>query len=218
MEKVFRGFYQSQFFNFFSLFKQLPLKIWAGITNNKSNAALYNSHHNITPTKARIHGYLCADGNVRQYNKSGEIRFFTNEKALTEIFRKSIEEVYGVIPYLSPSSPQNRGCFEVRTKRKEIFQDLLKYGKFGIHSWMPPTEIFDDKKATREWIKAFFDGEAYINLKKVRIQVKSVNGKGLRLVCDLLLKHFDVHAKLYGPYRQRNSNHTPYYQLYGCAN
>jgi len=99
----------------------------------------------ITPIKARIHGYLCADGNVKRYNGSGEVRFFTNEEILAEIFQKSVEEACSSVPYLSASSQRNRGCFEIRTKRKEIFEDLVRYGKFGTHDWTPPSEIFDDK-------------------------------------------------------------------------
>lgn len=175
----------------------------------------------ISLTKARIHGYLCADGCVKFWKETKmpsthyDIRFATSEKALAEVFRKSIEEEYGFIPSLYPPSSCRQGYYEVRICRKEVYLDLTKHGRFGTYEWTPPHEIFGDKAAVREWLMAFFDGEAYVNVTndKLRIQVKSANGRGLRLIRDLLDKHFGIEAKVYGPYHSNNEKATPYYQL-----
>ena len=43
--------------------------------------------------------------------------------------------------------------------------------------------------------------------------MKSVNTKGISLIRDLLIRHFNVYAKLYGPYLQLNENYATYYQI-----
>ncbi len=152
--------------------------------------------------EARIHAHICGDGHLYvEEGKRGKryVIEYTNTHAelVNEFIRDAINE-YKV----SPSVIIHKGAFIVRFKSKYAFNRLKQLGAGKSREWRAPIQIFyaeDRKKTTsliRNWLRAFFDYEAYIDMSTKRIVVTSVNYYGLLDVRDMLT-YLNIDCKVY---------------------
>jgi hypothetical protein len=164
---------------------------------------------------ARVHGWLSGDGRVeeRQEKKEGnthyEVRFFPDHLTIAELFRANFAKRFGKLPHLHDTR-NTQGCYTVRLRDVKICRFILSLGPFGHFGWHMPRYEFDEEKS--EWVRCFFDDEAHVNVSGACIQVKSVNERGLRQVCEALNELW-VDAKIYGPSEQDNPRWSPYFML-----
>lgn len=164
---------------------------------------------NLTSLKARIFGYLAADGYVSVVkNKKGnsyEVNFYPDDYATLVAFVQAFRAVYKKEPLVYRFKGKN--VFYVRCRNKEICNDLLSISKFKSLEWNFPFKVFNNLKSKKEWLRAFFDSEGYVARKY--IQVQSVNKKGLTSV-QKLLKEFGIESKMYVYKRKEKSWNTNY--------
>ncbi|MFH0831492.1 MAG: LAGLIDADG family homing endonuclease [archaeon] len=164
----------------------------------------------LTKEKASLHAYLCGDGNIsirkERKNKSihYEIRFFPDNVLMLKNICNCLFRCYG----LRPKNIKKIGSmYHVRINNKLVCKDFLKMGKYGTYDWSIPREII--RKFERAWLACFFDCEAHVS-KRGAIQVKSVNGKGLKSVKGIL-SGLGIISALNGPYSQTTGSN--YYVL-----
>jgi hypothetical protein len=167
---------------------------------------------NMSDAKARILGYIMAEGclvvfkkkhlrqnkwSVHKYCCAGnQIAFYNEDTAVINRFILDFNEVYGI------TLKYNVNRMETRCYRKEVFHDLNKYGPYGSLLWRIPEEIINGKTSfKKEWLKAFCDGESYVEDRPPhkRIVIYSNNKEGL-LQIQRILTRFDVSNYLNGPY------------------
>lgn len=165
--------------------------------------------------KIAINSYLCGDGDIsaREKRSCYDIRFYLDDLKLANrvvnLFKKEFN-ISPAIRKMKSKIPRGNGYFKVEISNKPTCKHLLGIGTYGSMNWEIPKKLKKDFK--KEWAKCFFDCEAHVNIKKKQIQVKSVNGKGLTSLKNIL-EEFKILPKLYGPYKQSGKNHNPYYFL-----
>lgn len=169
----------------------------------------------LSKEKVAINSYLCGDGNikVREKSRNYEIRFYLDDFALAERVVFLFEKEFGISPKIRKMKSkveEGKGYFKVEICNKPVCLHMLGLGSYGSLDWTIPKITLNELK--KEWVKCFFDCEAYVNLRKKQIQLKSVNGKGLKGVVEIL-EGSGIFPKLYGPYSQKGINHNPYYFL-----
>ncbi len=166
----------------------------------------------ISKEKVAINAYLCGDGWIairedKNKDMHYEIRVFLDNEALAKRVVNLFEKEFNI----SPKIVYYGGCFNVQIKNKPACLNLYSFGKYGHYKWAIPKEL--PKKHLIEWIKCFFDCEAYVNLSHKYIQVKSVNYLGLESIKQSL-ELLGIHSSLYGPYKPRIKKHSPYGMLF----
>lgn len=88
---------------------------------------------------------------------------------------------------------------ELRFRSKRVFDRLTELGAGKSREWHISKTIKNSSKIVKkEWIKAFFDDEATVDIQNKRIRVKSVNFKGLNDVKSLL-EDFSIKSVITGP-------------------
>lgn len=151
----------------------------------------------ITPALARIHAHICGDGYLtfyrekdgygpwsiyrkNQYYRTRYLSCYTNmNQRLLQEFREDMLSVFGV-----KGKKVYRHTIRVASKR--IWTILRNLGAGASREWYIPNAIFSSsRKVKLNWIRAFFDDEAYFGKGK-RIRVKVVNKKGLKQIQGLL--------------------------------
>ncbi|MBI4117294.1 MAG: hypothetical protein HY451_01230 [Parcubacteria group bacterium] len=152
----------------------------------------------MTPALARIHAHVCGDGYLYYYRekdnygpwaiyrKNGyhRTRYLvcytnTNESLLKE-FRGDIKNIFGI----NGKKKIHKHTLIVSSKR--VWAVLKNLGAGKSHEWYVPKVILSASlEIKRNWIRAFFDDEAYFGKGK-RIRVKIVNKKGLKQIQRLL--------------------------------
>ncbi len=159
----------------------------------------------LTKEKAMLHAYLCGDGyiNIRSEKSRKathyELAFYPDNRAML----KTILDCFIIYGGVKITNITKEGImYSARIKNKVICKDLLKLGKYGTYSWEVPLKI--RKNFPREWIRGFFDCEAYVH-KEGRIQVKSVNPNGL-ITIKKMLRSLDIMSQVLGPYKQKIGN------------
>jgi DNA-binding transcriptional regulator WhiA len=161
--------------------------------------------------KARVHGYLCGDGSVsfrrerRNEKLHCDIRFYPDHESLIAPFIAAFYRVYGKQPRVK----RRKNHYAVLVTSMMAVRDLLKDNSFSSMEWSVPAWIANDKRNSKEWLRAFFDAEAYVGNK--RICVQCVNKHGLRQVKEMLEK-FGVECKEYS-YKRKSKNWNINYHL-----
>ncbi len=152
--------------------------------------------------EARIHAHICGDGHL--YVEEGErgkryIVEYTNTH--TELINEFICDAVSEYK-ASPTIIRHKGAFIARFKSKYAFNRLKQLGAGKSKEWRAPIQIFyaEDYKTTasliRNWLRAFFDDEAYIDVSTRRISVTSVNYCGLLDVKNMLT-YLNIDCKVY---------------------
>jgi len=161
--------------------------------------------------KSRIHGYLCGDGCVscRDERENGkmhyDLRFYPDHESMILPFVEAFRRVYGK----TPSVKIRRNHFCVMITSITAVKDLLREGSFFSTEWSVPDWIMTNKEYAREWLRAFFDSEAYAG--KTDLRVQSVNKEGLAQVKKMLAL-FEVECREY-EYKRKNKSWNTNYHL-----
>lgn len=166
----------------------------------------YIKKNNINFLKARILGYIAGDGNISVRTVNGKtqhhaVRFFPDHSSLIKVLSDAFVRVYNKKPIIK----KEHNFYILKVYSKPIVLDILKYAKFGIHIWCLPNILLIDKKSKQEWLRAFFDAEAYVG--KDHIKLHSVNKNGLIEIKNMLLKDFNIETKMY-QYVPKNPNYS----------
>lgn len=160
--------------------------------------------------KARLHAFLVGDGCVcvnREKNGSmhHSFSFYPDHESLISLFVEATEYLY----CKRPTVRQAINHYRLKVCSQFACEDLLQIGKYGSLDWHVPLELLNTRELKREWLRAFFDCEAYVNQKYLRIE--SVNKSGIQEVCALLAA-FGVHTNFY-TYIRKNTNWNVNYIL-----
>jgi hypothetical protein len=154
----------------------------------------------ITPELARIHAHLCGDGFVSLF-KTGEkdrnlratIGYSNNNQKLLEEFRRDFNKIFNV-----KMTIRNKKDVYVRSIKIYLFI-INKFGSFKSKKWRIPKLIKDSNKGIKlEWLKSFFEDEAYDEKRYNRLKIKSVNLEGLEDIKDML-DSINIFSKITGP-------------------
>lgn len=107
---------------------------------------------------SRLCGFLAGDGCLVKTRNS--IRFFPDDESLIGPYLEAMKSVYGK----EASIKQLKNHFEISITSKVIFEDLMKYCEFSTKKWNVPFSLLKTEENIIEWLKAFFDAEAHVNL------------------------------------------------------
>ena len=135
------------------------------------------------------------------------IRFFPDDDSLVTPYTEAIEYVYGK----KPTVKEKNNHFELSVSSKVVFEHLSEIANFGTKKWKVPFLLFEEESEMIEWVRAFFDAEAHVNLSSKQIKVSSVNKEGLSEV-KLLLKGLGIHSEVYR-YEPKKDNWSTNYLL-----
>jgi len=157
----------------------------------------------MTPALARIHAHICGDGCMYSYRDKDTygywakyrknpvrtryvIDYSNNNEDLLKEFQNDMYEIFGV-----KGKKIYKNAIKVNSKR--IWEFLRKMGAGNSYNWNIPKEIRNgSKEVQKNWIRAFFDDEAYFN-DKGRIRVKCINKEGLKQIIEMLRKFVPCH-------------------------
>ncbi|MBW2976022.1 hypothetical protein KY347_01095 [Candidatus Woesearchaeota archaeon] len=167
-----------------------------------------------TPEFARLHAHICADGYLKEtccrrskkdllkhprkniFRKDCSIRYVNTEKKLVGQFIKDIKKVF-----CRKVTKLRRNEYEVTAKW--IYDIFKETGALKSNNWFIPSNITkSDKAVKKQWLRAFFDDEAYVTKKYKRIVLNIVNKEGLNQI-QKLLAEFGINSVLNGPYRYK---------------
>ena len=150
--------------------------------------------------KAAICGFLAGDGYVQKRKEKSffhyQIDFFPDDKIMRDAYTSQVKEQYGK----SPSIKKNKNFYSVRISSRTIFEDLNQHAKFGLMNWRLPKDLMGLEGAKRNWLRAFFSAEAYVNKNVIRVQ--TINEMGMREISKLLdsigIKHkyYEYNSKI----------------------
>ncbi len=140
--------------------------------------------------KARLCAYLAGDGAVlkRPAKKSKnsifryDIAFFPDNLKMAENFSSAFYALYGKRLRIIQDKKYN--YLVLRCSSKIVYFDLIKICKFKSLEWNVPFDFLSTDSMKTEWLRAFFDCEAYVG--KNRINLQSVNKKGIYGIKKLL--------------------------------
>jgi hypothetical protein len=154
----------------------------------------------ISPELARVHAHLCGDGTVCIWKTKEKGRkntavtgYYNKNQKLLDKFRKDFSKIFGVKMKMTKNK-------SVSVRSIRIYKELIKrFGKFGSWEWRIPEIVKKSSAEIKiEWLKAFFEDEAYHEKEYNRLKTKSVNLRGLKDVKELL-DFLGVFSSLTGP-------------------
>ena len=136
--------------------------------------------------KSRILGYLAGDGSVFRYiDRNNEeyfgISFFPDNLCVAKTYVDDMSKVYGVVLKIK----EEKNHYNISIKNRVIYKELMSIGSYGNLDWKVPFKFLDTEQMKKEWLRSFFDCEAYVG--KNVIQVQSVNESGLNQVMGCYL-------------------------------
>lgn len=142
---------------------------------------------------ASIHAYLCADGYVirnppDQKHKYYHIGLRNTNLILLNDFKNKFKKIFGIKPHIT-----NDG--RCRVQNKEVYYILTKTFSYYSDKWTLPRL---SRKNLREWLRSFFDCEAWVYVKEHQdrhIGLDSINKKGIEEIRKALLK-FEIQSRL----------------------
>lgn len=159
--------------------------------------------------KSRLFGYIAGDGNILTAKKGksthNTLRFYPDHKSLIVPYEEAIKKVYNKRSKIKQEI--NYYCLSIDSK--PLVEDLNSSGLFGTFNWNIPSFILNKDINKIEWIKAFFDTEAHVHKKYIRVQ--SVNEIGLNHV-QKILGELKIHSKIY-EYLPKKERHSKVFML-----
>lgn len=160
--------------------------------------------------KASICGFLAGDGSVQKRKEKNyyhhQLDFFPDDELMLDSYMNAISEVYGKIPTIR----EHKNYFSARINSKVIVEDLLQLASFGTKNWTLPTKLFLVDGTRKEWLRAFFSAEAYVNNKSIKIQ--TINREGM-LKIKAILTELGIITRYY-EYEPKKENHSKVYILF----
>ncbi len=150
--------------------------------------------------KAALHGMACSDGSLcfegKRRTGGNRWRFELAEPDATirARFAELVHDLYGV------ESRDMPDYGVIRAFGKEMLLDLKQYGPYGKLRWRVPIRYLK-RRSAKEWLRAYFDGDGDVRvskgLSKCMVRARSVNKEGLMDVQLVLMRFFQIEAKLY---------------------
>jgi len=134
------------------------------------------------------------------------VHFYPDNEQMPNVFLEAFVKIYSRHPRIR----KEPGHFRVILESKPVTLDLLKYGSFRSLEWRIPE--FKGAECKKEWLRAFYDCEAYVGPKVITVQ--SVNKSGLEQVQNLL-KKFGMSSRMY-TYKRKQVNWNTNYLLNIC--
>jgi len=177
-------------------------ELFSRIENSKEQSAILLS---------RLCGFLIGDGSVfirKSKNSDGphyDIRFYPDDETVANLFMKTVYELY----HKKSRIRKEEKYFKIGVESKLACNHLLSIIPFASLSWKIPHQVLINNECKKEFIRAFFDCEAYVG--KRIIQVQSVNQQGLKEIMNLL-REFGIESKMY-EYHRKNKNWNTNYIL-----
>lgn len=160
---------------------------------------------------SRLCGFIAGDGtlSIRNDGKNMhyDLRFYPDDLYLAKIFVDTFFKLYDKYPRIKKTG----NFYTVDVCSKLACNHLKSVSSFGTLSWIIPSNLFISNKSKIEFIRAFFDCEAYVSKSKNVIQVQSVNKSGLYSLMNLL-EEFGIICKMY-TYERKNKNWNTNYLL-----
>lgn len=180
-------------------------------TSEKHAATIIKNSSRYPTLKARVVGYLMGDGAVT-IRREGDnfhhsICFFPDDEWMLGSFLFAFNKIYEKVPAVK----KVQGNYRVRTDSKSIVADLLSHGSFRSLDWLPPACFSKEQRI--EWLRAFYDCEAYVGK---TITVQSVNKKGLEIAREWLREQ-GIESNLYS-YSRKNCKWNINYILHISRN
>jgi hypothetical protein len=170
----------------------------------------------ITPEIARIHAHVCGDGFIYtcRYRRSPmdllchpRINVFRKDWILAysntceQLINEFVSDL--MVAFNRKGQYRKKHC-EVRITGAKHIVTILRLSFKSSYNWYIPDFILkSSKEVISNWIRAFFDDEAHVDVKRGAILVTSINKKGLCQILRMLLI-FKINSKIYGPYRNRD--------------
>jgi|SRR3989339_149615 len=149
---------------------------------------------------ARIHAHLCGDGSVYKYKTKQKGRkfiavvgYYNKNQKLLDKFRSDFSDLFKV----KMKMRFNREVSISSHRLYDYFND--NFGSFKSKEWRIPEIIKNNNSSIKlEWLKAFFEDEAYDEKRYNRLKIKSVNPEGLKDAKELL-DSLEIESSLTGP-------------------
>lgn len=163
---------------------------------------ILKNHHKFKLEKARLIGYLMGDGSLtsKKYKEKAvrnNISFYPDDFKIAKIFIRDFQKLY----LKKPSLRSLHNYYKVSAESRPAWDDLSQIGMFDSLNWEFPSTLIS-KEEKIEWLKALFDCEAYVDIKKKRIVLQSVSINGINSI-KLLLENFKIISKIY-IYKRKN--------------
>jgi hypothetical protein len=171
----------------------------------------------LSPTKAGLHGMICADGYFNMFSMNEGKRHASYRIVLGEpnieirrLFKFLVWRVYHVRARDKPG----RGV--IIAYGVKMMTDLSRYGPYGKMNWVAPLRYLD-RRAARAWARSYFDGDGDVRLSsiisKCKVRAKSVNLPGLESVKTMLWSFFGIRCKIYRRAKPRHDNWSQAFEL-----
>ena len=148
---------------------------------------------------ARVHAHLCGDGSVFIYKTKeknrqlrAEIGYYNNNQRLLDNFRSDFSKVFNVKMSMKKK--------KVIIKSIKLYNILIeRFGSFHSRVWRIPEIIKNSNKELKlEWLKAFFEDEAYHEKRYNRMRIKCMNLNGLKDAKEIL-DSLNIISRITGP-------------------
>lgn len=159
----------------------------------------------VAVSEVRIHAHVCGDGHL--YTERGDwgtryvIEYTNKDRDLIEEFVNDAKHAYKVSPTVIWR--QNKHSYVARFKSKHAFQRLTGLGAGSSKNWRIDIKALGENEfLVVNWLRAFFDDEAYVDVSTKRIAVTSVNPAGLKDV-SVLLEFIGIKSCIYKIMRGR---------------
>ena len=178
------------------------------IQNFLNNNKLLETH---SKELAALCGFIAGDGSMDNRPTHYEIRFYPDDLKLAKIFKRVFHEIYGKKLSINKNLNLYGNCYYLRVNSKKAYKHLISLSTFGTMDWKIPEFVLKNNALMIEWLKAYFDCEAYVNPNGKVIQVQSVNKTGLYQVKEML-DSLGIKSKIY-EYERKNKNWNTNYIL-----
>lgn len=175
-----------------------------------------------TPAMARIHAHVVGDGcvyikiekysqaqlkrhpRINHYETVWVINYTNTCPELIEEFSRDMLDVFG------RKTKFNKKNYNLIVHSAKWIVDFLELNGKNSYNWSIPSKILDSNdECKKSWIRAFFDDEGTVPLKRKAVRARSMNGEGLILV-QQLLTDIGINSNITGPY----SDNSYYLNIY----
>lgn len=156
---------------------------------------------------SRLIAYLQGDGSLVIRNQRNNVRydilFYPDNLEVAHLIVDTFQKLYGRKPAINDEINHYR----VRIVHKTAGEELNSLAKFSGLKWRLPYSVLINSECNIEWLRAFFDSEAYVG--RNTVVANSVNESGLRQVKELL-GCLGIQSRWYVYHRKQKNWNTNY--------
>ena len=148
------------------------------------------SSRKMVKEKAYILGVMCGDGYLHRTKKdSYQVALQATDYDFVIYFTECMRKIYGLEPSISEIKAKKSKWNDKLCSRlcsKEVFEDILSYGKFGTKNWRVPGIIKESSSSIKgSFLRGFYDSEGSVDSTRKIIAV-STNKEGMSNITELL--------------------------------